>query len=420
MIRTRLGLLVALAFGAAPLSAQLPQASATALGMGFNTTASTRGFAAIANNPAGLGMDDSPGFSLAVPAVVLEGGLGPVTLSDLADWEGRRPPVSVTDEWLERVTASGGQSGPLLAGATPVALSIGSFGFQLSSQVGGEANLAPDAVELLMYGNAGRTGTAEDFDLAGSSLDGFVLSTAAVAWGFQANERLFLGVTGTYSVGSGLLVGRDIGSAFRSDPAAVEVRFPVLYPAWEEGEEFNNGSGVGLDVGATWAGPSLTVGATIQNLVNTFEWDLEGFLYVPGEAVFNLGSSQSSFEEQPASGAPQALLDAADELTLKPVFAAGVELEPSPLLRLSGDIRKRVSGGVSVGPDFHMGVGAELRALSFLPLRGHFAVVSEGVQLGGGASLVLGPVNLTGAGAYRTGDFGDAALGMFTLSFGAN
>lgn len=420
MIRTPLGLLVALVFGAAPLSAQLPQASATALGMGFNTTASTRGFAAIANNPAGLGMDDSPGFSLAVPAVVLEGGLGPVTLSDLADWEGRRPPVSVTDEWLERVTASGGQSGPLLAGATPVALSIGSFGFQLSSQVGGEANLAPDAVELLMYGNAGRTGTAEDFDLAGSSLDGFVLSTAAVAWGFQANERLFLGVTGTYSVGSGLLVGRDIGSAFRSDPAAVEVRFPVLYPAWEEGEEFNNGSGVGLDVGATWVGPSLTVGATIQNLVNTFEWDLEGFLYVPGEAVFNLGSSQSSFEEQPASGAPQALLDAADELTLKPVFAAGVELEPSPLLRLSGDIRKRVSGGVSVGPDFHMGVGAELRALSFLPLRGHFAVVSEGVQLGGGASLVLGPVNLTGAGAYRTGDFGDAALGMFTLSFGAN
>lgn len=420
MVRTRLGLLVAFAFGAAPLSAQLPQASATALGMGFNTTASTRGFAAIANNPAGLGMDDSPGFSLAVPAVALEGGLGPITLSDLSDWEGRLVPTSVKDEWLERVTASGGQSGPLLAGATPIALSIGSFGFQLSSQVGGEANLAPDAVELLMYGNAGRTGSAEDFDLAGSSLDGFILSTAALAWGFQANERLFLGVTGTYSVGSGLLVGRDVGSAFRSDPVGVEARFPVLYPAWEEGEEFNNGSGVGLDVGATWVGPSLTVGAAIQNLVNTFEWDLAGFVYVPGEAVFDLGSSESDFEEQPASGAPRELLDAVDELTLEPVFAAGVELEPSPLLRLSGDIRKRVSGGMSVGPDFHMGVGAELRALSFLPLRGHFAVVSEGVQIGGGASLVLGPVNLTGAGAYRTGDFGDAALGMFTLSFGAN
>lgn len=420
MKKTRLGLVIALVLGAAPLSAQLPQASATALGMGFNTTASTRGFAAIANNPAGLGMDDSPGFSLAVPAVAVEGGFGPVTLADLADWEGQLVPTSVKDEWLERVTASGGQSGPLLAGGTPIAMSIGSFGFQLSTQVGGEANLAPDAVELLLYGNAGRTGAAEDFDLAGSSLDGFVLSTAALAWGFQAAERLYLGVTGTYSVGSGLLVGRDVGSAFRSDPVEVEVRFPVLYPGWEEGEEFNNGSGVGLDVGATWVGPSVTVGATIQNLVSTFEWDLDGFLYVPGEAVFDLGSSESDFEERPASEAPQELLDTVEELTLQPVFAAGVQLEPSPLLRLSGDIRKRVSGGMSVGPDFHMGVGAELRALSFLPLRGHFAVVSEGVQMGGGASLVLGPVNLTGAGAYRTGDFGDAALGMFTLSFGAN
>ncbi|NIR34827.1 MAG: hypothetical protein GWN07_12025, partial [Actinobacteria bacterium] len=98
---------------------------------------------------------------------------------------------------------------------------------------------------------------------------------AAVAWGFRATDRLYLGVTGTYSVGSGLLVGRDAGSAFRSDPLGVEIRFPVLYPAWEEGREFDNGSGVGLDVGALWVGPSLKVGATIQNLVSTFDWDLD-------------------------------------------------------------------------------------------------------------------------------------------------
>ncbi|NIR34826.1 MAG: hypothetical protein GWN07_12020, partial [Actinobacteria bacterium] len=173
--------LLALVFAAAPLSAQLPQASATALGMGYNTTASTRGFAAIANNPAGLGVDDSPGFSLAVPALAVQGGLGPVTLADLAEWEGRLVPASVKDEWLERVRESGGQSGPVLAGATPVALSVGSFGFQLSTQAGGEANLAPDLVELMLYGNAGRTGSAQDFDLEGSSLDGFILTTAAVA-----------------------------------------------------------------------------------------------------------------------------------------------------------------------------------------------------------------------------------------------
>jgi hypothetical protein len=69
---------------------------------------------------------------------------------------------------------------------------------------------------------------------------------------------------------------------------------------------------------------------------------------------------------------------------------------------------------------FHAGVGVELRAMSFLPLRAHGAVVTGGMQVGGGASLVLGPVNLSGAAALRTGKIEDSVLGMLTLSFGAN
>lgn len=408
----------AVALEPAPAAAQLPQASAAALGMGFNTTASARGFAAVANNPAGLAMDDSPGFSLAIPAVAVEAGLGPISLSDLADWEGALVPASVKQGWLESVIASGSQSGSVFAGGTPIAFNIGSLGVQLSSQAGGEVNLGPDAVELLLYGNAGRTGSAEDFDMEGSAIDGFVLSTAAVAWGMRASDRLHLGVTGKYSVGSGLVVGRDAGTVLRSDPLAAEIRFPMLFP----GEEFvfDNGSGVGFDVGAIWVGPSLTFGATIQNLVNTFEWDLAGMRFSPGEAIFEQGSSESDFEELPATAAPQVLLDAVDELTLKPVFSAGMQMSLSPLLLLQADIRKRVSGGLGVGPDFHLGAGAELGALSFLPLRAHLAVVTGGVQVGGGASLVLGPMNLSGAAALRTGDGEGATLGMVTLSFGGS
>jgi len=425
MKKTVFGLCFALVI-AVPVHGQLPQASATALGMGFNTTASARGFAAIANNPAGLGMADSPGFSLAIPAVAVESGLGPVTLSDLADWDGQLVPASVKDDWLESVTASGGQTGTVFAAGTPVALSVGPLGFQLSSQVGGSLSLGSDAVELLLYGNAGRTGQAEDFDLQGSTLDAYILSTAAVSYGFRATPLLHLGVTGTYSVGSGLVVGRDNGSVLRSDPLSAQIEFPVLFTDYEDefGNErdgaFNNGSGFGLDVGAVWEGPAVTVGVTVQNLVNTFEWDLEGFSYLPGQAVFEQGSSESDFDEQPADGAPQSLLDAAEDLTLEPVFAVGVQLEPTSLLRLTADIRKRKSGGLVVGPDFHAGVGAELTLLSFLPLRAHLAKVSEGAQIGGGASLVLGPVNFSGAVALRTGDFGDATLGMVTLSFGGN
>lgn len=426
MIDTRNSLAAALAMaafvpalGCASLSGQLPQASAAALGMGYNMTASARGFAAVANNPAGLGMADSPGFSLAIPAVAVEAGLGPVSLSDLADWEGRLVPEDVKRDWLERVAAAGGQGGSVFAGVTPVALSVGSFGIQASSQAAAAVDLPADAVELMLFGNAGRTGTAGDLEFAGSSIDSFVLSTIAVSWGFRASDALHLGVTGKYQGGSGLIVARDDGSLFRSDPLAVELSFPALSP---EGEHFgfDDGSGVGLDVGAIWTGPSVTVGATIQNLVSTFEWDLAGFSYVPGQAVFAVGSAESDFDEQPASGAPQVLLDAAEELTLKPAFAVGVEMSPTSLVRLQADIRKRVSGGLAVGPDFHMGVGAELLALPVLPLRAHLAAVSGGVQVGGGASLVLGPMHLSGAIALRTEEGSNATIGMLTLSFGGS
>jgi len=409
----------------ATASSQLPQASAAALGMGENMTASARGFAAVANNPAGLGHPSSPGFSLAIPAVVAEAGVGPVTLSDLVDWEGTLVPVNIKEDWLSRIASAGGQSGTVGAGATPVALSIGAIGFQMSTRVGGATSLAPDAAELLLFGNAGRTGSARDFTLDDSFVEAYALTTVAVSYGLQASDRIYLGATGKYVIGNGLLVGRDAGSVASSNPIAVEVDFPVLLPYGESDDfRFNHGSGIGLDVGGLWVGPALTVGATIENLFNTFSWNLDEYSYLPGEAFFNSDTSTSNFEEQPlasATPAAQAAFQAlADDLTLKPIVAVGVELTPTPILRLQADIRKTLGDGLEFDPNFHMGVGAEVTALSFLPLRAHVGLISEGVQVGGGSSLILGPVNLSGAIALRARDSQNSTLGMVTLSFGAN
>lgn len=403
----------------APLSAQLPQASAAALGIGNNTTASARGFAAVANNPAGLGRPDSPHFSLAVASLAVESGLGPVTLDDLVQWEGAVVPDPVKSAWLQSVTASGGQTGAVEAGVTPFALSLGRIGLQVSTYVGGQVTLNADAVELLFYGNAGVTGSPEDFDLEGSAMDGFALSTAAVSTGFRASEHLYLGVTGKYTMGNALLVGRDGGSLVRSSPASVELDFPVLVPNTDD-MSLDNGSGVGFDVGAVWEGPGVTLGATVQNVVNTFEWRLDNFSYVAGQALFDTNSSESDFEEQPASAAPEAFQAVVAGLGLKPVLAVGAEITPSSLLSVRADVRKRVKGGLEVGPAFHAGVGAELHALSMLPLRAHMAVVSGGFQVGGGASLILGPMHLSVGAATRTSDAGHATLGMLSLTFGAS
>lgn len=408
-------------FATAPdLSAQLPQASARALGMGYNMTASARGFAAVANNPAGLAHWESPGFSLAIPAATAGTGLGPVTLADIAEYEGAFIPDAQKAAWLQSVTDAGGQAGILQGGLTPLALNIGPVGFQLSSAVGGRMQLSPDAAELLLYGNAGRTGVTRDFALDGSSLDAFVLSTAALSLGVRASDRVYLGVTGKYVMGNGLVMGRDAGSVVRSDPLQVELQFPVIANATEgEETEFNNGTGFGFDLGAIVELPMITLGASVENVVNTFAWELDGLAYIPGAALFDTGSSESDFDEQPAENAPQDILDMVDELTLRPVYSVGAEID-LPLVRLQADIRKRTAGGLQFGPEFHAGVGAELKLIGFLPLRAHAAKITGGYQAGGGLSLILGPVNLSAGGAYQSGELEDAAVGMFTLSFGGN
>jgi len=400
-------------------AAQIPQASAAAFGLGNNMTASARGFAAVANNPAGLAHPSSPGFSLAVLPLWADVGLDPISVGDFADWEGQLIPDATKTDWLSQIFAAGGQTGSFGLGLTGLALNIGPIGFQVGGIAGGDVGLAPAAAELLLFGNAGLTGTPTDLSLAGSSVDGFVLSTAALSYGFRASRRLYVGVTGTYTIGNGLLIGRDAGSSVTSNPLGVQLEFPILLPRTDD-PPFNHGTGVGMDVGAIWVGPMITLGGTIQNVFHTFEWKIDDMSFIPGEAVFDQANDSSDFDEQPASAAPASLLAAVDEATIKPVLSAGALWRPNSLLSVQADIRKRVGGGLAIGPETHAGVGAELRVIPFLPLRAHVSVMSGGTQIGGGASLVLGPVNLSGAGAVRTGGNRDAVLAMFTLSFGAN
>ena len=74
---------------ALPLGAQLPSASAPALGMADNYSAIAKGFNAVAWNPALLGMPDNPRFSLGLLPIRGAAGIGPITLGDVASYESR-------------------------------------------------------------------------------------------------------------------------------------------------------------------------------------------------------------------------------------------------------------------------------------------------------------------------------------------
>ena len=154
--------------------------------------------------------------------------------------------------------------------------------------------------------------------------------------------------------------------------------------------------------------------------MNTFSWDASSLRYREGTALFEQGSSETDFDERPLDQAPDELRRGMEDFGFGPTVAAGAAWDVDPDLRVMGEIRNRFGDGMGVGPAFHAGVGAEYRLAPTLHLRAGAAAVTDGVQLGGGLSVVLGPVHLSVAGARRSGSARDATLGRFALSFGAH
>jgi len=283
---------LSLAVGAALLpgaaSGQLPSASTAVLGTADNYTALARGFTAIAVNPAGLGMPGNPGFSLTFLPVEARVGLNALRLGDVAAFDNIKIPAATKEAWLQSVIAEGSLAARGGFAVTELALTLGRFGLQISTVGSAKAALDPNAFELALFGNAGRTGTARDMTLAGTRGDTWAASTAAIALGIPLpgayGGSLALGATLKYTVGHGVGAIRDAGSIIRADPAAIDLRLPSIAP---ESFTINNGTGVGLDLGLAWEGSTWAVSAAIQNVFNTFGWNLDNHAYRPGSILFD-------------------------------------------------------------------------------------------------------------------------------------
>jgi len=419
------GALLAVLFCTQPSSGQLPGASPATLGTANNYTALARGFAAVGLNPAGLGMPETSGFTLALFPVKMAQSLDPLTFSDFADYEGVVVPGSVKEDWIQQIAAAGGQTGSGVLEVTAFSASWNNFGVQLSTIASGQATLNDAAAELLFFGNAGRTGEAGDFDLQGSGLSGYAVTTLGISVGFPiarrwvpgVEEGLSLGATLKQSWGHVLAFAEDSGTLAQSDPLEVDVNFPVIHPDTEQ-QDWSRGSGLGFDVGLAWKRGPWAAAAVIQNLVHTFEWDLGMLAYRPGTAVFDEDTNDSDFDERPATQAPSSLQDRIKDLTFKPVLALGGAYDAFENLTVTAEFRQRVGDGLDTGPKMHLGVGMEYRPTPSVPLRAGVAAITDGFQLGGGLGLVLGPIHVGFAAMYQTGDVGDGVAGTFGLSFG--
>lgn len=415
-------LLVSL-IAAAPIGAQLPSASAAALGAGDAYTALARGFNAVAWNPAGLAMTGNPRFSMTLLPVRAVGSFGPVSLKDLKDYEGVVVPADVKEAWLQKIEEEGSQSAAFQAGVTELGLSIGSFAVHVGTQATVVADMGPGAMELLFFGNAGRTGEPRPITGEGSAAVGVASTTVGLSFGKTISgtpgSKLAIGVTGKYTMGHGLFVATDAGTNITASPIAGEVLFPTVMPITDEdrGATINNGNGIGFDLGLGLERGPWTFGFAVQNVFHTFKWDASNFEFQRN--YWNIDTDSSDTETYPLESSPE-LTRIIEDLRFKPVIAAGAAWKPAGRITLSGDLRMRTDeDGLEGGPKRFLGLGAEFRVLPGLPLRVGGASTSEGTMLTAGAGLSIGFFNLTGAYGVSQGDGGSDPVAALTLSFGA-
>ena len=337
------------------------------------------------------------------------------------DYQGDTVPKSVREQWLLDVTAQGGQKGGVGAGITEFGFSLGSFAFQASTKATTDMNLAPGAVEGILFGNVGRTDTLRTLSLAGSSLQGAAYSTGAVSYGRSLGllplANFAIGATVKFTVGHGMVLGLDNSSAIGTKDITLD--FPAVIPdsANRKDKTGNMGSGVGLDLGAAWTIPGFRFGVSFQNVVNTFKWDTTKFVVRPVTGLFSADTSftNSKGPDQPYATAPAALRARVAAMKFKPVIAAGMSFDWLPKMTVSADVRQQAGDGIEVGPKSLIAAGVEYRIIPFIPLRAGVSTMTGGFGVSGGLGVHVLGFEMGVAGFLRKRDGGTESGGTLSL-----
>jgi hypothetical protein len=415
---------IALLLTGTTLRAQVASSNPAALGMGENYTAAARGIDAVAWNPSVLGL--APGrTSFVTLAVRGASGLGPVTLGNLSDYSNVLVPDLVKQNWLSSIIAGGGQAGSGGADVTWLGLQLGHFAVQASSSARLIADVSPGIAELILFGNVDENGAATALDLSGSSLAGFAWSAVGASFSQPiptAGGVAAIGVTVKYMVGHGMALGQNSTGAAVTSPIGVHADFPLVHSDFDSGSfGFDNGHGVGIDVGASLLQGSWTISGVVQNIVNSFAWNPARLSYRPLSLDLSQNQAVTETDAMALAAAPAEVQAEIEALAFKPVYAAGLEYRYAPDLRFTADARFTATDGILTGPSRHVGAGLEYLLTDWLPLRLGGAMIAmgedaDGWQAGGGFGLNLGPWSLS-ASAMRqnAGRLGNATIVMISM-----
>jgi hypothetical protein len=394
----------AAALVAGSLSAQVP-GTPRALGMGGAYIGVARGVESLFQNPANLGLPNSPHWSAAFPTLsagVGTRGISPGQAVDLAQWG------DLEDAERDAIFADVPDSGTGLdvdLRAPVAALQMRRFAASVSYGTIGSHTINKSIVDLLFNGfDRDKTYTIDDtegfratfWDIAagyGNRIGPVAIGATAHLYFPRALVRTGLvDVDTTYSLISGFTVPTDIR---------------VTYA----GVRSESGSGLGLDLGAAMEPiPGLTVSAALENVVNTMAWDdelgvrtlvLDQTDYQNGDfdqMRAEYDQSETDYDESAALPGTRTLAstlrgdrDAGLPMTLR--AGAAYELARSRTT-LAAAYQKELDEDTPFGGmwDQQLSVGVQQR-LWILGLRAGLATdLADGNMLSGGLSL--GPLHL--------------------------
>ncbi|HEX6372111.1 MAG TPA: DUF5723 family protein [Longimicrobium sp.] len=410
---------------AAPLAAQVPL-TPRALGMGGAYIGVARGHESLFQNPANLGLPNSPHWSAGIPTLSLglgTRGIEPGDLRDLLEYN------DLSGEERAALLAeipAGGTGVDVDVRAPLVALQVRRFAIGLSYQVVGSHTVNKSIVDLVLNGfDRNRTYTIENtegsraafWDVAAAygRRVGPVSVGATVHYFFPRElvRSALVDVDTTYSVISGFTVPTDIR---------------VTYA----GVGSEGGTGFGVDLGvAAEPIPGLTLSAALENALNTVQWsdDLRVRTVTLDRDDYQNGDPeqlQSEYEESerpynqaadivhPYSYLADSVLALRDQ-GLPTVLRAGAAYRVGTGTTLAAGFQTELDdspAGALWDQQISLGVQQKIPVVT---LRAGFATdMEDGTLLSGGLSL--GPIQL-GVARVTSGS-GDAERSGWIATFG--
>lgn len=400
-----------------------PEARSFAMGGAYGSRA--LGYEAAFWNPANLGLSNNPSWSAGANASAYFSN-NALEYGDVTALYGEYLDTATKSQLLadvRRNTDGGLATMNFDVGAQGLGASFGRFAFGLGGIGAGNAEITPDALELILFGNVGEDGTGRNFDFSGTEVDlwTFYGAHASYAQPFQfaalPGTNFSAGVTARYGVAGDLAKVTEANSQLIYEPLSLDVDMQKLQSA-----NGNAGRAFAADLGLAmeWQG-RFVVGASLTNAIQVVDWDASAFEVTNYDisadyADIAVASTTVAYDELDAAG-QQAIDGILDDATLPRRLRFSSLARMTPQLDLSADYMEMIGGTLRSQWDRSLSAGAELRVIPMLPLRAGLATSFEHFAITGGVGFHASFLHVDfAAGRWGLGG-GDGFVSALSVSF---